>query len=273
MLITTKHSIPYRIAVVAPADLRGLAVEHMLTDRELVRWGGIQHPARRVRWPAGRLAAKYLYLDQLHPTNAPAPRGPRFTRLTARHLNGFVPAWYRRVEVLPPPGKTDGPPGLIWARTPTVSPRVSLSHVDGLACATLAPVRNLGLDLERVEVRRDAFYLGTFTPREHKWVGHLARTTPLTAAWGYTLLWTVKEAFLKANLMARPISVWDFPKVDVTLHLQREALCSAGGQATLGTAFLDAPTRIVTPEGPFDVEVILTATPRQVLTLLSQHTD
>ena len=87
---------------------------------------------------------------------------------------------------------------------------VSLSHRAGQAIAALAPSRvAVGCDLEKIELRLDAFVTDYFTPEEQLLVENMpAPSRPALV----TLLWSAKESALKAlgqglRLDTRSISV------------------------------------------------------------------
>ncbi len=71
--------------------------------------------------------------------------------------------------------------------------RVSLAHKERLAVAIAAEGRDVGIDLERIEPRDDAFAALAFVPEE------LALIVGLERAEGLTRLWVAKEAVAKAR--------------------------------------------------------------------------
>ncbi len=87
-----------------------------------------------------------------------------------------------------PEVSVDGEPG----------PRVSISHAAGRAIAVAVSSGRVGIDLERIEARSDAFTTDWFTPAERKLAG--------TDAERQTILWSIKEAVLKALGVGMAIS-------------------------------------------------------------------
>jgi hypothetical protein len=59
----------------------------------------------------------------------------------------------------------------------------------------------VGVDLESVAPRVEAFYRSNYTEAEKAWVDRGAGTEPHSRDWLFTLLWTFKEAALKAQAM------------------------------------------------------------------------
>ena len=73
----------------------------------------------------------------------------------------------------------------------------------------------VGLDLERIDRRRREFYEQTVSADERAWVKAIGdRGDEQRAEAAFTLLWAVKEAYLKASGRG-DISVWAFPRWSV----------------------------------------------------------
>jgi hypothetical protein len=67
----------------------------------------------------------------------------------------------------------------------------------------------VGVDVEKVSRRVDAFYRRNFTQAERAWASEGERLAPGSRDWLFTLLWTIKEAALKAGALT-PQSPWSF---------------------------------------------------------------
>ena len=161
---------------------------------------GFGSPRRRMQWLAGRLAAKYLFLHRLEMGRPQAQlRQPILFQLTAQSLDAFPDWMYQEVEVVPASTDADGAgAGFRWCGT-VEQETASISHIDDEACACLCADGNVGIDLERVLPRVEAFYKLNYTEAENEWVNEGTSTEPLSRDWLYTLLWTFKEAALKAR--------------------------------------------------------------------------
>lgn len=263
------HSNRCAVAVLASHEVSGQAYVDYLSDREQARWATLRHPERQARWLAGRLAAKYLFLTQKDRAGTIGAGPPVFLSLTAERLASYLPRMYRHVEVLSQGAEGSSAPRLTWRGEACPAHRVSITHANGTTCACIAEGRALGIDLEEALHRIHAFYRGTFTKRERAWVTQRAGETQLSPTWLYTLLWTLKEAVLKANILERTISVWDFPTIDVQLRASPRELETASRQAQLGDRFLMGQVSISGPKGPADVKVAMTATRALILTILN----
>ena len=123
--------------------------------------------------------------------------------------------------------------------------------------------------MEESVPRIQAFYRGNFTDAERRWVGQIAGETRFSPTWLFTLLWTLKEAVLKANVLEKEISVWDFPRIDVQLQVDPRQLTAVSRQTRLGNHFVICKAQISAPAGRADVRVAMTATRKLVLTVLN----
>jgi phosphopantetheine--protein transferase-like protein len=132
---------------------------------------------RRVDWLGGRVAAKRLVAAFVLETTGVA--------LTERDIG--VAADSRGAPTVRIAGRADLEHSV---------PAVAISHGAGRAIAVLAPRNSgtrVGVDVERVEPRDDAFVRHVLTDREVR----LAATVGLNGN-GSTVLWTLKEAVTKA---------------------------------------------------------------------------
>jgi 4'-phosphopantetheinyl transferase EntD len=191
-----------RIAVMDTGCLPEVASEcTYLTHAETATYRSLRTPQRRRAWLAARLAAKYLFLLRLEFAPAQKPsRRPILLELEKDRIDEF-PRWmYQSVEVLAAAGGQDGAPRLRWCGR-DASHAVSLSHKGEQVCACLGENDPVGIDLERVEARVAAFYRLNYSVAETVWIGQAAGGEPSRRKWLYTLLWTVKEAALKAGII------------------------------------------------------------------------
>jgi phosphopantetheinyl transferase (holo-ACP synthase) len=118
---------------------------------------------------------------------------------------------YQRVEVAPAAEAACAGPRLQWdgkSREETVS----LSHTDQEACACVCAGGAVGVDVETVAPRAAAFYRCNYSETEQQWVDQGARVDPRSHEWLFTLLWTIKEAALKARVVCQK-SPWSFTGV------------------------------------------------------------
>ena len=148
----------YQLEVI---DLQTLPpADGILSLQEQAYYQTLRFPKRRTEWLGGRVALK---------------------RLVARVLE--IPDW-RQVEVLP---QETGKPKLLVNGNPTAL-AYSITHSHGFAAAAASKEeRFLGIDLEKIEHRIEAWKKDFFHPAE------------LTAQGDdfLTALWTQKEALVK----------------------------------------------------------------------------
>ncbi len=264
-----QHTDRCAVAVVASKEVSGPGYVECLSEREQARFAAIVDPSRKARWLAGRLAAKYLFLMQMNRAGTIEAGPPVLVPITFERLAAFLPWMYRHVEVLAPDATSGGAPRLTWGGEVCPAHRVSLSHANGTTCACIAGGSTLGIDLEESVPRIHAFYRGNFTEAERQWVAQIASETRFSPTWLFTLLWTLKESVLKANVLEKEISVWDFPRIDVRLRVDPRQLTAASRHARLGDQFLLCTAHVNGPSCRADVRVAMTATRKLVLTVLN----
>jgi 4'-phosphopantetheinyl transferase len=147
-----------------------------LTPLERSRHAALKTDKRRREWLLGRWTAKRLL--QAAATMAELEPAP---------LDAF------EIEAGP-----DGAPQARWLRSAgSRSFSLSLSHSGDSALCALASDRDqvLGADLERIELRAEAFLADYFTPAE---IAQVVCASPRVHATLVTALWSAKEAALKA---------------------------------------------------------------------------
>lgn len=162
---------------VGEAGSKGAGLIPVLADRhlsaqELHRFAQMRFPKRRDEWLAGRITAKTLLTQCV-----PELSGVEHRRLTiANHPEGA------------PYALLDGEPFPL---------QLSLSHREGMAAAAvvLSTEVGLGIDLEWVEDRDASFYADYFTTGEVRLLNEFSLDK---TAWAGTIIWSAKEAMLKA---------------------------------------------------------------------------
>jgi 4'-phosphopantetheinyl transferase len=170
-----------------PAD--SATLEHTLSAAEQIHLKNLRFPRRRADWLLGRWVAKHLLCAADH-------------RLHEIEM--------QRVSVL---RSAQGVPQ-VWVSAENPFPvSLSLSHREGwAACAlALAPDLALGIDLETIEPRPRSFVEDFFTPEEQAFLHRLPVTQ---SAFAVTLIWSLKEAALKALRVGLS---WDTRRVNVHL--------------------------------------------------------
>ncbi|HVS89073.1 MAG TPA: 4'-phosphopantetheinyl transferase superfamily protein, partial [Candidatus Acidoferrum sp.] len=135
-------------------------------------------------------------------------------QLTACSLEAFPDWMYQSIEVYASTDPQCAGPQFRWCGR-AMEGALSLSHTDNDACACVSEGSTVGVDLESVAPRVEAFYRSNYTEAEKQWVNRGASIEPLSPNWLYTLLWTFKEAALKARvvLQKNPVS---FAGIQVT---------------------------------------------------------
>jgi 4'-phosphopantetheinyl transferase len=146
--------------------------DEFLASPELEKLSRMRFPKRRDEWLLGRWAAKALLQST-----------PTFKHYPSNEL-----------EIRNEP---DGAPYLCLPDG-QISPNcLSISHRDQLALCALAstPDLRVGIDLEKVEPREDAFVADYFDPIEQNMVNACKTDFKQTLT---TLIWSAKESMLKA---------------------------------------------------------------------------
>lgn len=211
------------------------------SDRELAHFRSIGHADRRIRWTRGRIVAKYLFLSQMYKGGAGS-----CIDLAPNQLNEFSPWMYRNTEVLSKGIPQYAYPVIQWCKE-EADIGVSIAHLNSKSCVCLHNSWKLGVDLEQVRPLRAAFYKKTFSREEQEWVATMVSQSNVTPFALFTLLWTLKEAALKAGISEK-ISVWNFSTLNLTLPDDISGLVELLRQQPLLNKFVDFPLKITTPE-------------------------
>jgi 4'-phosphopantetheinyl transferase EntD len=174
---------------------------------------------RRREYVAGRLAAKFLFLNQhsAEPLAAPSP-----IHLTRALLDRFNDSEYRSAEVFRSDEVRAGLPRISWPGGKGAQ-SVAIAHTNGLACAFLGNEAAVSVDMERAEARTPGFYSGTFTSLERRWAGDVSSRLRLHLAWVFTFLWTAKECLLKTPWF-HDLSIADLASINVLITSGEEQL-------------------------------------------------
>ncbi len=142
-----------------------------LSAREWERFEGLHFPRRRREWLLGRYAAKAL-LSRVEADLTDRP--------------------WSTIEIL---NEESGAPVVLVNGQPREG-TLSISHRAGLAFVAWKPDgRELGVDIERIEERRQVFEEDYFTAVERE---ALSRSPVDLRTLAVTLLWSLKESALKA---------------------------------------------------------------------------
>lgn len=158
--------------LVQPAEALPSSPESLLSVGEAATWAALTVPKRRADWLLGRVTAKQLVQAYLNNRDADAPSMQRLA--IAANFDGA------------PYATLDG------ERLP-LSLSISHSHATAFCALNDAPGVTVGADIEFVERRDPAFLKDFFTAREQAWAVSLDDPDL-----GGTLLWSAKEAVLKA---------------------------------------------------------------------------
>jgi phosphopantetheinyl transferase len=204
------------ICAVAFADRRELPLrqwERLLTDREQQEVTCYRHPARFERTVASRMLAKVL-LSQPEPSE--------FQKMGAREIEAVEDSEWGALELLSGPSMNRTSAKIFRAGNVCEVLSASSSHC-GVYTASCISQRHIGLDLERIETRRQEFYKQSFSREEQQWVAGRAQQDGRSIEAAFTLLWSVKEAYLKAS-GNRDLSVWAFPRWTVWFDKSIEEL-------------------------------------------------
>ncbi|HWR66851.1 MAG TPA: 4'-phosphopantetheinyl transferase superfamily protein [Bellilinea sp.] len=167
--------------------LIGTNTPDWLSLEERTRFDSMRFPKRRREWLLGRLTAKIL-LTRCLPELATVP-----------------------MDCITIGNHAEGAPFVSITGDP-MPIKLSISHREGMAVAAVSvnPGVSLGIDLEWVEDHPQSFYKDFFTPGE---VELMAGMPTDRHGWVGTLIWSAKEAVLKA--MGKGLRL-DTRSVDIT---------------------------------------------------------
>ena len=197
------------VASLNSRELQDEEYTHHLSVSERAKYMGLPSQSRKSEWLAGRLAAKYLFLNWLEMSQRTQSGqwSPTLSMLTSKALGVYSPWMYQKVEVV----TTGGKPGLAWCGRARPE-SISVSHSGSVSCASIASGVSTVIDLESTGPRIDAFYRNNFTEAERAWAVRGAEGELNKANWFFTLLWTLKESALKLGWLN---SLWSFPRMEI----------------------------------------------------------
>lgn len=182
-----------------------------LSVDERTNYMALRSQTRKSEWLAGRLAAKYIFLNGLELSQeAQTQRSrPTLSRLSPETLGDYSPWMYQKVQVV----TNGGRPNLFWCGKARPE-SISLSHSGGVSCASIGFGAPTAIDIETTVPRLDAFYRINFTEAEKYWATRDAGGEQIRSNWYFTLLWTLKESALKLGWLTQA-GVWDLPTIEI----------------------------------------------------------
>jgi 4'-phosphopantetheinyl transferase EntD len=213
---------PALVGILDSADLSADRCASCLDPVEFEESFAIRHAQRRAEWLAGRIAAKYIFLERQGAGTLTDSPELRLQQITSGALAKFSSEAYRDVIVAKDKSPAGGPARIGW-RCSGERVRTAISHVNGTACAFIGGTENYAVDLEAPSQRIPAFYLHNFTPRERSWTGDCARSFNIDTDWLYTLLWSAKECLLKTPAFAT-LSLWNMASIEINILAGSERL-------------------------------------------------
>ena len=197
---------------------------------------------RRDRTVTSRVLAKFLTVSQ---------GGPAYRELLPDHIAAVPHDELAAVEALSGPARERRSAKVSRSGKPVPDHVVSSAHCGKYTAAGQSRGR-MGIDLERIERRRPEFYRQMFSADERAWVETLHTGHGATVEGAFTLLWSVKEAFLKASGWQN-ITVWNFGHWTVRLDPEVAAMVQATPVAV--TVSVAARIESAAQSQAFDVSV------------------
>ncbi|MBN3957680.1 4'-phosphopantetheinyl transferase superfamily protein [Nostoc sp. NMS8] len=200
------------------ADL-AIHAEDYLSPKELAHFHQFKHSRRRHEWFTARLVCKLLfsrYLSNTHLANSNFVWPPTIQKFGCNDIATVLPLVYRSIEVLPSNPSLKGASQLFWQGNILCTVYLSITHAGGWAIASLSCSGPVGLDVEEPIFRRPDFYESYFSKQEILWVQEQIKDD-LSISQLYTLLWTLKESYLKTG--RSPINnICDFCNLEVKIY-------------------------------------------------------
>jgi hypothetical protein len=168
----------------------------VLSHRECRHVSLIGNPTRRAEWLAGRLLAKFVCSISVPWTERRDASAPTLDLVTGREVWRRARRGFACIEIVPPePGERGGLQirGLDRERDGSKI-ALSLSHAAGWVAVAVSVEGPVGVDIEAVTPRSDAFARDVFLEAERTWIGRDLDVHPRA-----TLLWTLKESAYKSS--------------------------------------------------------------------------
>jgi phosphopantetheinyl transferase (holo-ACP synthase) len=192
--------------------------EDYLSAKELAYFHQFKHPRRRYEWFTARLVCKLLfsrYLSNTHLANSNSVWPPTIQKLGCNDIATVLPIVYRSIEILPSNPSLKGAPQLFWQGNILSAMYLSISHAGGWAIASLSSSGPVGLDLEEPISHCPNFYESYFSKQETLWVQQQIKDE-LSISQLYTLLWTLKESYLKTGI-SQINNICDFANLEIKI--------------------------------------------------------
>jgi 4'-phosphopantetheinyl transferase EntD len=246
-------------------ELRPDEYTRYLSVDEKTNYMALRSQTRKRDWLAGRLTAKYIFLNRLE--LSPEPQAgewrPALTRLSAATLGDYSPWMYQNVEVVTNGGK----PNLTWCGE--VRPEsISLSHSGSVSCASIGFGKPTAIDIEAAVPRLDAFYRINFSEVERCWANRVAGGERIRSNWFFTLLWTLKESVLKLGWL-KQATVWSFPGIEIDRLPGVNDVGRFWHSSMMSSDFAVFTVRVKNQCRVMRVQVAVTGTRNHVLTVMN----
>jgi 4'-phosphopantetheinyl transferase EntD len=240
-----------------------------LSIEERAKYVGLPSPSRKSEWLAGRLAAKYLFLNWLEMSQRTQSQQwkPILSRLTSKALGVYSPWTYQKVEVLPNDWTASRYTKLVWCGKERPE-SISLSHADSVSCACVAFGKPTAIDIETAVPRIAAFYRNNFTEAERHWATHGTDGESARSNWLFTLLWSLKESALKLGWL-KQTSLWNLPRIELDGLPSLNYLGPFWSSSVLGDDFVVFTVRVKEACRVMQVRVAVTGTRNFILTVMN----
>lgn len=204
---------PCTVALIDRRELQLGQWPSFLSAREQREASTYKHPERRSRAITTRLLTKYL---------VSRPEAVEYRRLTAAELEAASNSEWTSIESLSGTAKSRTAAVIVGAGGAYPGWSACSSHCGPYTAACVGRDR-FGLDLERIEPRRKEFYAHMFSAEERAWVEDVRSRAGASTEAAFTLLWSIKEAYLKAS-GNHDLSVWAFSRWTVWFDGQMDAV-------------------------------------------------
>ncbi|MDT7777769.1 MAG: 4-phosphopantetheinyl transferase [Acidobacteriota bacterium] len=253
------------VGLLEVCELRDKDYTSHLSVDERAKYMSLRGQRRKEEWLAGRLAAKYLFLNRLEMSQESLSQRwkPTLSKLTSESLGVFSPWMYQKIEVV----SNEAPPRLVWCGAERPE-RISLSHAGGVSCASMAFGAPTSIDLETSIPRNEAFYRNTFTEAEREWVTRGADGELSRSNWFFTLLWALKESALKLGWL-KQASIWNLPRIEIDGLQGFNHIGPIWRSSKMDDAFVVCTARVKEESRVMQVQVAVTGTCNFVLTVMN----
>jgi hypothetical protein len=236
-----------------------------LSGGERAYYLSLPNESRKNEWLAGRLSAKYLFLNRLETSQVIDGRQwrPTLAKLSWEDLDLYSSWMYQKVEVL----RNGGMPRLVWCGQ-VRRESISLSHAGNVSCASIGLGTATAIDIETTDRRNDAFYANNFTQAERDWATRGWNGKPVNSNWTFTLLWTLKESALKSGWLNRA-SLWNLPRIEIDALPGVDRLEPFWFSNQVDNDFVVFTARVTAPSRVMRAQVAVTGTRNLVLTVMN----